>query len=135
MDDVVHPLHRLCQARAVANVADEITHHRRVEFLLHLELLEFVARKDNDFFRLVIGEQASDKLLAERAGAAGNEYGFSVEHKASACHFQRQNVTVRAGRKGLISPKSGVGDTCDRRGAFLLALRADYTVTVMVTSS
>ena len=82
MDDKVHPVQRQLQPVAVAHIADEIADEgilRVREFLLHIELLEFVAGKDDQPARLVAGDHRLDEMFAEAAGAAGDQHGFLVQ--------------------------------------------------------
>ena len=65
VDDVVDSLHGHHQALLVADVAEEIAHARRIEDLLHLELLELVAREDYEPLRLRGLKYAPDEALAE----------------------------------------------------------------------
>src|SRR6185437_8826503 len=64
------------------------------EFLLHLELLEFVAGKDDQPARLVAGDHRLDEMLAETAGAAGDQNRLLVQ-----VHPGLGEVAQRRGRR------------------------------------
>ena len=83
MDDEVDAVHRHLEAIAIAHVADEIAHALRVELLLHLELLEFVARIDDQLSRPESLEQYAGEFLPERTGASGDQYVFVIKHGTS----------------------------------------------------
>src|SRR3546814_7146522 len=72
----------LVQAVGIAHVADEVA-QRRVgvgrQADAHLELLQLVAREDDDAARLIALEHRADELLPERAGAAGHQDGLAVQ--------------------------------------------------------
>ncbi len=76
---VVDAVERLHQPIAIAHVADEEAHLRRVELLRHLELLQFVAREDDDLPRLAGRQHRTHELAAERAGAPSDEDSFTVK--------------------------------------------------------
>ena len=57
---------------AVANIADKIAHTILIEGLLHLELLELIARIYDQFLGLITLQQRLDVLLAEGTGATGD---------------------------------------------------------------
>jgi len=82
VDDIVDVAHGEFEPVAVAHVADEIAHERILlhrEQLLHFILLEFVARKDHQPARLVALDHQLDEMLAEGAGATGDEDGLLVQ--------------------------------------------------------
>ena len=68
MNDIVHIAQRQVEAVAVAHIADEIAQKGVLllaEFLLHLELLEFVAAEDDQPARLVLRDDSFEKMLAK----------------------------------------------------------------------
>ncbi|MNT73832.1 hypothetical protein D3C72_2125860 [compost metagenome] len=73
MDDEVDPAHGLDHAGLIPHVADEVPHLRRVEGLLHLELLQLIPREDDHALGLVAAQDGLDVLLAERPRSAGDE--------------------------------------------------------------
>ncbi len=80
--DRIDIAHGKFQPVAITHIADEIAHegilfHR--EHLLHFELLEFVPAEDDEPARLVFFDDGFDKMLAERARAAGDEHRLFVE--------------------------------------------------------
>jgi len=87
MDHIVNPPHGKFQAREIPDVTDEVAHALIIERLLHLELLEFIARIDDEPGRFVTGQDGLDVLLAERTRAAGDQYGFAVHHGVWAPSF------------------------------------------------
>jgi hypothetical protein len=72
---------RAVKTLAVSDVADEVTQFRLRKALLHFELLELIARIDDDPGRPIIGKQPANKGLSERAGATCNQYGCAVQRK------------------------------------------------------
>ncbi len=90
--DGIYPLHRPIQTVFVTHVADEVADGRVLvvrEDLRHLELLEFVARVDDETGDVRIGfEYAADERLAERTGAACDEDGPAVQHLCLSCRMQ-----------------------------------------------
>src|SRR5262245_27063798 len=101
MNDVIHPVHGLHQPVTVADVADEVTHAVAMKVLLHLELLELIARIDDQPSRPVPLEQRTNVHSAERTGAAGDQYGLAVEHatylSAASCRLTAEWLELRAG--------------------------------------
>ena len=85
----------------VAHIADEIADEGIFvvrEFLLHLELLELVARKDDEAARLVAFKDRPDKFLAERAGPAGHNYSQSGHRRHLA---SPRRVSIANRNRGL----------------------------------
>ena len=77
MDDIIDIAQRQVQAVPVAHIADEIADEGIFlgrEILRHLELLEFVAAEDDQAARLVLRDHRLEEMLAERAGAAGDQH-------------------------------------------------------------
>jgi hypothetical protein len=80
---VVDPSHRLNEAIAVANVADEVAHaivSRVRKLVRHLRLLQLVSGVDDELLGAVSLEQRAHVLLAERSGTARDECGLVVKH-------------------------------------------------------
>ena len=74
--------HRHAQTLGVAHVADEVAQRivlRNRQFLLHLELLELVARIDHDALGLVALQHGLHEAAAEGAGRPGDENALAVE--------------------------------------------------------
>ena len=65
MNNVVYVSHHLVQAFGIANIAQQVPHAGIVENLAHLELLEFIARKDYQPARVVPLKNALDKTVTE----------------------------------------------------------------------
>src|ERR1041384_6678449 len=86
MDDIVDVAHREFQAIKVADVTYEVPQERvlGVRVLLpHLELLEFISRKNDELFRSEILNDSLDQGVAKRTGAAGDKDRLAV--KVSQC--------------------------------------------------
>src|SRR4051812_42378333 len=72
------------------------------EFLLHLELLELVARKDDQPARLIAGDHGLDEMLAEAARAAGDQNRFLVQvHPGLGELAQWRRSTYRSGCRNI----------------------------------
>ena len=80
MNEIVDPTRRFDQPLAITHVADQPANAGRVYFLLHLELLELIARIENEARQVVAFEQYIRKFAPEGARTAGNKHGFAVEH-------------------------------------------------------
>src|SRR5690606_25364035 len=80
--------------RCVADVADEVAHLRRVVFLLHLELLEFVAREHHDPARLVARQDGPDVLLSERARSARDQDRFAFQHGVQWTSMESSRISA-----------------------------------------
>ena len=80
MNDEIDALHGGAQALAIPHIADEIAHGGLIELLLHLVLLQLVARIDHETARLEIPQQITDPFASERTGAASDQDGLVVKH-------------------------------------------------------
>src|SRR5215831_2983895 len=82
MHDVINIAQREFQAVAVAHVTDEIAEEGILldaEALRHLELLELVAREDDQALGLVAFADRLQEMLAEGAGPAGHQHRLVVQ--------------------------------------------------------
>jgi hypothetical protein len=83
VDDDIDAVEGLVQAFGVADVAEEVAHAAMGldgKALGHLELLELVAREDDQPPRLVALEDELHHPLSKRAGAAGDQDALGVQH-------------------------------------------------------
>ncbi|MNL59348.1 hypothetical protein D3C87_1830650 [compost metagenome] len=80
MHDVIDAAHCHGQPVRIPNIADEVAHAGSVELLLHFELLELVARVNDQATGLITLQYGLDKELAERACATGDQDRFLIEH-------------------------------------------------------
>src|SRR5690606_15555804 len=82
MDDIVDPGHRHLKTLGIAHVPDEIAEFGigiRRELMRHVELLLFVARKNDKAAHLVFLQDGPDELLPEAASSSRYKNGFAVE--------------------------------------------------------
>ena len=84
MHNIIDLIHRLFQTSLVAHIPNEVSHTRRIEHLLHLKLLELIARKYDNFLRREALEYNFYELLAERSCSTGNQTAFIVEQNESS---------------------------------------------------
>ena len=80
MDDGIHAFKGRHQPLTISHITYEEPQARVSVFLGHVELLQFIARIDHDTLYLRGLKEAFDALVAEGAGAAGDEDGLRVEH-------------------------------------------------------
>ena len=79
MDHDIDTLEGPVQTVAVAHVAEEEAQAHILEPLRHLRLLHFVAAEHDELPGVPVFQRDLGELLAERAGAAGDQYGLAFE--------------------------------------------------------
>ena len=91
MNDGIHTFEGVSQTLTVTYVTDEVTQAFVRETLGHLKLLQFITGVNHHAFDLGVLEQTLDKLVTERAGAAGDENGLWMGHdEKRGCGGSRQ---------------------------------------------
>ena len=80
MDYIVHAVEGPQKPVPVANVPDKESQLRSVfpELVLHDELLEFIPGVDDDFLRIIMGQDIFGESFAEASCPTCNQNGFIV---------------------------------------------------------
>ena len=85
MEDVVHPVHRVLDAREVAHVADVeldlVGHvgHLGLELMAHVVLFFLVAAKNANFANIRL-QKAVEHGIAETTRTASNQESLTIEN-------------------------------------------------------
>jgi len=75
----IDAVHGAIEPVAVAHVADKIAHAGIplfIKLLTHIELLQLVPTKNDEFSRSMVFEHGGEKLLTERTGSPGDQNDF-----------------------------------------------------------